>query len=181
MKLLLTLFPLYVVVVDCLKYFVSIFPAANAPLCSRTVREQFLSHFVHHTDVVSCTELMPVKQAKNRVQPKVPEPFLHQELSLCPCRKIFLHVPLLRAQASSSGTLPAQEFVMTIAIIKENRMKFMLLFERSSSKQKFTLVAMIYFLFQKICCKIFFLEAVFKWKALSSFLSPYPSKMKANN
>ena len=82
---------------------------------------------------------MLVKQANNfRVQPKVRETFLHQELSFCPCRRIFLHVPPLRAQAFFSGTLPVQDFVVTIAIIKERRMKFMLLFERSSSKHKFT-------------------------------------------
>ena len=102
------------------------------------------------THVVSCIELMPVKQANNfRVQPKVPEPFLHEELSLCPCRKIFLHVSPLKAQAFSSGTLPMQEFVVTMVIIKESKMKFMLLFECSSSKHKFTLVAMIYFFVQK--------------------------------
>ena len=122
-----------------------------------------------------------MKQANNfRIQPKVPEPFLPQELSLRPYRKIFLHVSPLRAQAFSSGTLPVQEFVVTIAIIKESKMKFMLLFECSSSKHKFTLVAMIYFLFKKICCKRFFIEAFFKWKTLSSFSSPYPSKMKTN-
>ena len=153
MKLHLILVLLHLVVGDCLKYFVSIFTAANAPLCSWTVREQFLSYFVYHTDVVSCTELMPVKQANNfRIQPKVPEPFLHQELSLWPSRKFFLHVSPLRAQAFSSRTLPVQEFVVTIAIIKESKMKFMLLFKCSSSKHKFTLVAMIYFLFKKICC-----------------------------
>ena len=179
MKSLLTHVPLCLVVVDCLKYFVRIFPAVNAPLCSRTVREQFLSYFFHHTDVVSCPELMPLKHANNfRVQPKVPEPFLHQELSFCPCSKFLLHVSPLRARALSSGTLRAQEFFVTIAIIKESRMKFMILFERSSSKHKFILVAMMYFLFQKICCKIFFLKGVLKWKTLSSFLSPYPSKVK---
>ena len=37
------------------------------------------------------------------------------------------------------------------------------------------------FFVSKICCKIFFLDAVFKWKTLSLFPSPYPSKMKTNN
>lgn len=80
----------HMVVAHRWKCFASVFPAANAPLCSRTERGQFLSNFIYHTDHVSRTELKQMKQANNfRVQPKLPEPLLHQELSFFPCRKIF--------------------------------------------------------------------------------------------
>ena len=43
----------HLVVVHCWKYFVSIFPEANALLCSRTESGPFLSYFVPHTEDVS--------------------------------------------------------------------------------------------------------------------------------
>ena len=62
----------HLVLVHCWKYFVSIFPEANIPLCSRTERGLFPSYFLHYTEVVSCTELMPMKQANDfRFQSKL--------------------------------------------------------------------------------------------------------------
>ena len=82
----------HLVVIYCWKYFVNIFPEANALLCSRTESELFLSHFVSHREAVSCPELRHqwnTRKHNFRVQLKLPEPFLHPELSFCPCIKFF--------------------------------------------------------------------------------------------
>ena len=94
------------------------------------------------TDVVPCSELMPMKQAN-------PTSALNRSYPSHFCIKnyhFFYAFLSLRAQAFSSGTLSVEELEVTIATIKEteeSRVKFMLLHERSSLKHKFTFVAMI--------------------------------------
>ena len=108
------------------------------------------------TDVAPCSELMPMKQA-NTISAFNRNYSNHFGIKNYQFFYAFLS---LRAQAFSSGTLSVEEFVATIATIKEteeSRMKFMLLRERSSLKHEFTLVAMISF----FCSKRYFAKDSF--------------------
>ena len=129
------------------------------------------------TDVFPCSELMAMKQANTTFA------FNRSYPSISASGTIFLFFyafSSLRAQAFSSRTLPVEEFVRSITAVKEteeSKMKFMLLRERSSSKHKFTFVAMTSFFAPKdILLKILF-RTFFQ---MEIFFSIYPSKMKTD-
>ena len=135
-----------------------------------------------HRLVVSCTELMPMKQANNfRVQSKLsiyPSHFCKENYHSA-LAGIFFYTP-------QSTNFFSQGFVGT-RFHCDNRHNQRRHNEVHAFLRALVLKAKIHpccndnFFVPKICCKRFFLDAVFKLKTLSLFPCPYPSKIKTNN
>ena len=111
------------------------------------------------TDFVSCTELMQ-KQANttSAFNGSYPSHFCIQNYHSALASNFF---PIFTPQ--STNLFFWKQFVVAIATIKETRMNFMLLFDRSSSKHNFNLVLMIIF----FCSKRYVAKESF-WKLFSN-------------
>ena len=75
---------------------------------------------------------------------------------ILPLQENFLHVSPLRTQTFSSGTLPVQEFEVTISTIKESRLKFKLLGEREKERKCFSLITKLNY-----CAKMWYQTQAF--------------------